>query len=108
MLDRFRILDLTDDRGHFCGMILAQLGAEVIAIEPPGGQRSRHQGPFAGDVRDPEKSLTYWAYNRAKQSLVLDLDESGDLERLEELAATADAVVASDGSNADLASLSRK
>ena len=39
MLSRFRILDLTDDRGHFCGMILAQLGAEVIAIEPPGGQR---------------------------------------------------------------------
>ena len=108
MLDRFRILDLTDDRGHFCGMILAQLGADVIAIEPPGGQRSRYQGPFAGDVRDPEKSLTYWAYNRAKQSLVLDLDDNEDLERLEELAATADAVVASDGSNADLASLSRK
>ena len=108
MLDRFRILDLTDDRGHFCGLILALLGADFISIDPPGCQRSRFQGPFAGDVRDPEKSLTYWAYNRAKQSLVLDLDDNEDLERLEELAATADAVVASDGSNADLASLSRK
>ena len=39
LLSRYRILDLTDDRGHFCGMILAQLGAEVIAIEPPEGQR---------------------------------------------------------------------
>ncbi|MDP6863543.1 MAG: CoA transferase [Acidimicrobiales bacterium] len=108
MLDRFRILDLTDDRGHFCGMIMAQLGAEVIAIEPPEGQRSRYQGPFAGDVPDPEKSLTHWAYNRAKQSLVLDLNEAEDLKRLEELAATADALVASDGSNVDLESLSRR
>ena len=53
MLDRFRILDLTDDRGHFCGMILAQLGAEVIAIEPPGGQRSRFQMPFACNKKYP-------------------------------------------------------
>ncbi len=89
-------------------MIMAQLGAEVIAIEPPEGQRSRYQAPFAGDVPDPEKSLTHWAYNRAKQSLVLDLNDTEDLKRLEELAATADAVVASDGSNVDLESLSRR
>jgi len=47
MLSPYRVLDLCDDRGHFAGFLLAQLGAEVIAVEPPGGQRSRHRGrPF--------------------------------------------------------------
>ncbi len=41
MLSHYRILDLTDDRGHFAGFLLAQLGADVIAVEPPEGQRSR-------------------------------------------------------------------
>ena len=105
MLDRFRILDLTDDRGHFCGMILAQLGAEVIAIEPPEGQRSRNHGPFAKGEGDPEKSLSHWAYNRGKHSLVLDLKSAEGLIRLEELAATADAVVVSKQDGLDLDNL---
>ena len=74
-------------------MVLAQLGAEVIAIEPPGGQRSRFQMPFAGNKKAPEKSLTHWAYNRGKHSLVLDLTQSSDMERFDERAATADAIV---------------
>ena len=86
-------------------MILAQLGAEVIAVEPPGGQRARHQGPYAKDSIDPEKSLTHWAYNRGKQSLVLDFENHRDLQRFEELAATADAVIDSGALDVDLASL---
>ena len=39
MLSSYRVLDLTDDRGHFAGLLFAQLGADVISIEPPGGQR---------------------------------------------------------------------
>ena len=105
MLERFRILDLTDDRGHFCGMILAQLGAEVIAVEPPQGQRSRYQGPFADEAENMEKSLTHWAYNRAKQSLVVDFDQPQDRQRFEDLAATADAVIVSDIELLDLESL---
>ena len=105
MLERFRILDLTDDRGHFCGMILAQLGAEVIAVEPPQGQRSRYQGPFADEAENTEKSLTHWAYNRAKQSLVVDFDQPQDRQRFEDLAATADAVIVSDIELLDLESL---
>ena len=53
MLSSYRVLDLTDDRGHFAGLLFAQLGADVIAIEPPGGQRSRHLAPFAGNSPDP-------------------------------------------------------
>lgn len=89
-------------------MILAQLGAEVIAIEPPEGQRARRQRPYANNTVDPEKSLTHWAYNRGKQSLTLNLADGRDLQRLEQLAATADAVIDSGASGIDLASLRGK
>lgn len=78
MLDGIRVLDLTDERGHLAGQILAGFGAEVIAVEPPGGQRARHLAPFVDDVADPEGSLVHWAANRAKRSVVLDLAGSAD------------------------------
>ena len=93
MLERYRILDLTDDRGHLAGMALAQLGAEVIAVEPPGGQRSRHQAPFAGEFADPERSLTHWAYNRGKKSVVLDLGTTEGEANFEQLLRGADGVI---------------
>lgn len=105
MLARYRILDLTDDRGHLAGMVLAQLGAEVIAIEPPGGQRARRLGPFAGTDPDPERSLTHWAYNRGKKSVVLDLSTQEDRHRLDELAAGADALIESGAGDLDVAAL---
>ena len=37
LLDSFRVLDLTDEKGFFCGKILADLGADVVKIEKPGG-----------------------------------------------------------------------
>ena len=46
MLSAYRVLDLTDYRGNLAGLLLAALGAEVIAIEPPGGSDSRRMGPF--------------------------------------------------------------
>lgn len=88
MLSPYRVLDLTDDRGHFAGFLLAQLGADVIAVEPPTGQRSRLAGPFAGDDPDLERSLTHWAYNRGKRSVVLD-----DTSELATLVAGADVLL---------------
>ena len=49
MLSPYRVVDLTDETGDFAGFVLAQLGAEVIAVEPDDGARSRYAGPFAGD-----------------------------------------------------------
>ncbi len=80
MLSPYRVLDLCDDRGQLAGHLLAHLGADLIAIEPTGGQRSRHDGPFAGDRPDPEGSLTHWAFNRGKRSVVL--EDPADLDRL--------------------------
>ena len=97
MLSSYRVLDLTDERGQLAGMILAQLGADVIAVEPPGGTRSRRIGPFHHDVDDPERSLVHWAWNRGKRSVVLDLADEADRERFRDLAAGADVLLESGG-----------
>ncbi|MEM7338527.1 MAG: CoA transferase [Actinomycetota bacterium] len=87
MLSPYRVLDLTDDRGHFAGFLLAQLGADVIVGEPPGGHRSRHRGPFVGGADDPERALLFWAYNRGKRSV-----ELASRSEATELAASVDIV----------------
>ena len=74
MLAHVRVLDLSDGGALLCGQILADLGADVIQIEPPGGAAARRLGPFAGGRARPERSLSWWAYARDKRSLVLDLD----------------------------------
>ncbi|MFN0029426.1 MAG: CoA transferase, partial [Acidimicrobiales bacterium] len=93
MLQHFRVLDLTDERGQLAGMILASLGAEVILVEPPGGSRSRGLGPFAGDEPGPERSLQHWAYNRGKQSVVLNPADPADVAALHTLLGSADVVL---------------
>lgn len=94
MLSGYRVLDLTDERGQLAGQTLADLGAEVILVEPPGGSRSRHIGPFVdGHEGDPENSLWFWSYNRGKRSVELDLDDPAGRDRFLELARTADLVI---------------
>jgi len=78
MLSGLRVLDLTDERGLVCGQILADLGADVVHVEPPGGSPARRLGPFAGDAPDADRSLTWWAYARNTRSVVLDVDAGRD------------------------------
>jgi benzylsuccinate CoA-transferase BbsE subunit len=73
MLSPYRVLDLTTNMSAICGAMLADLGADVIAVEPPGGSPLRHLGPFRHDEIDSENSLSWWAYSRNKRSIVLDL-----------------------------------
>ena len=68
-----RILDLCRPEGQLCGRLLADLGAEVIKVEPPGGDAGRRMGPFAGDAANPEASLSFAYFNANKKSVVLDL-----------------------------------
>lgn len=95
MLRAYRVLDLANEDGILCGQLLADLGCDVIAIEPPGGSSARLRGPFAGDVRDPERSLTWWAWARGKRSAVLDLASEADREELRRLARGADFLIES-------------
>jgi crotonobetainyl-CoA:carnitine CoA-transferase CaiB-like acyl-CoA transferase len=73
LLDGFRVLDVTDEKGFFCGRILGDLGADVIKIEKPGGDPARKIGPFYGKTPDPEKSLHWFAYNLNKRGITLDI-----------------------------------
>jgi len=73
-------------------MMLGDLGADVIKIEPPGGSASRRERPFLDAVEGAEKSLRFHAYNRNKRSVVLDLEASADRNILEVLIRGADFV----------------
>ena len=97
MLDQYRVLDLTDERGHIAGFMLAQMGAEVIAIEGPEGSPARKLAPFAHDVESEDTSLHHWAYNRGKKSVVLDITTTQGQQTLKDLAAGADILIESSG-----------
>lgn len=94
-LEPYRMLDLTNERGLLCGKIFADLGADVIKIEPPGGDRARNIGPFYRDARDPEKSLFWWAFNTGKKSITLNLETAEARQILKGLVMTADFLVES-------------
>ena len=96
MLDPYRVLDLTTERGLLCGQILADLGADVIKIEPPGGSSARKLGPFYQDREDAENSLYWWAYNRNKRGVTLDITRSEGQDMLRRLAQGAKFLIESD------------
>ena len=95
MLDGIRVLDLTDERGFVGGWMLAELGADVVAIEPPDGSPARRIGPFADDDEAPNRSLPWWAYARNKRSAVVELLSAAGRRSLRELAQRADIFIES-------------
>lgn len=92
-LTGIRVLDLADQKGVYCCKILADMGADVIKIEPPGGDPMRHIGPFLDGDRNPEKSLYWFHMNTNKRSVTLDLNTRDGIELLKRLAAGADVMV---------------
>ena len=74
MLSPYQVLDLTDEKGLFCGKLLGDLGADVIKVERPGGDPARNLGPFYNDEINPEKSLFWFAYNANKRGITLNLE----------------------------------
>jgi crotonobetainyl-CoA:carnitine CoA-transferase CaiB-like acyl-CoA transferase len=67
------VLDLTDVKGYMCGKVLADLGADVIKIEPPGGDIGRLTSPFFHDDPHSEKSLPWLFCNMNKRGITLDI-----------------------------------
>lgn len=93
-LDGLRVVDLTRVlSGPFCTMVLADLGAEVIKIEPPEGDPARTFAPFDDDDQVRAFGGYFQSVNRGKQSMVLDLGTDEGRERALELCSTADVVV---------------
>lgn len=95
MLNSRRVLDLTDEKGFLCGRILADLGADVIKIEKPGGEKTRNIGPFYHEITDPEKSLYWFAYNLNKRGITLNIEDREGQRILTRLVQTADFVIES-------------
>jgi len=94
-LENYRILDLTDEKGHLCGRILGDMGANVIKIEPPGGDPARNTGPFYHDEPHPEKSLSWFYTNANKRGITLNLETADGRQILKQLAERTDLVIES-------------
>ena len=92
-LSPYRVLDLTDEKGMLCGKILGDLGADVIKIEPPGGDPARKIGPFFRNHPDREKSLYWFHYNTNKRSITLNLQTMDGRGLFKKLSSTADIIV---------------
>ena len=90
-----RVLDLADEKGILCGKILGDLGADVIKLEPPGGDPARHNGPFYKDIPHPEKSLFWWYTNLNKRGITLNLETEDGRDLFRRLVRTADFVIES-------------
>src|SRR5262245_57534716 len=89
-----RVLDISQGVvGSYCTKFLADFGAEVIKIEPPGGESGRSYGPFPDDTADPERSALFLHLNTNKKSVTLDLRSSRGRDALRRLVGTADVVV---------------
>ena len=89
-LDGLRVLDFTRVlSGPYCTALLADLGADVLKIEPPQGDDYRHIGPF---YRDGSSAL-FETVNRGKRSVVLDLSDPAHRDLALDLAADADVMV---------------
>src|SRR5580704_721585 len=89
------VLDLTRVlAGPYCAMMLGELGARIIKIEPPGkGDDSRHYGPYLTAKSGKVKSGYFISVNRGKESIALDLKADGDRKIFEALLARADVLV---------------
>ena len=94
-LTGLRVLELTSEHAQFCGKLMADLGADVIKVEPPAGQETRNVGPFLEDEAHPERSLYFWHYNTSKRGVTLDLNSPNGQDIFRKLSATAGLVLES-------------
>ena len=94
LLSDVRVLDLGQRVSDpYCAKTLANMGADVIRVEPPDGDESRKMGPFPGNESHPEKSGVFLALNANKYGVTLDLGAPDDVQKLRELVKTVDIIV---------------
>ena len=92
-LSGLRVLEMADEKGQFCGKLMADLGAEVIKIEPAGGENTRNVGPFLDDVPHRDRSLSFWHYNTSKRGITLNLETPDGQQIFKRLADTVDIIL---------------
>ena len=92
-LSHLRVLEVGDKPASYAGHFLADLGADVVKIEPPGGAAERFEPPFAADVEGPDRGLSFIHFNANKRSVVMDLATEADRAAFLDLATTADILI---------------
>ena len=75
-LQGLQVVEFCDELGQLAGKLLADMGADVIKVERPGGSSARAVGPFVNDVPGPDRSLNFWYHNTNKRSVILDVEAS--------------------------------
>ena len=95
-LDGIRVIALTGERGAYCAKLLADLGADVFDVEPPGGSDERRLPPFLRS--DPSVSLHFLHFHRGRQSVVLDRGTPEGYDTFERLVASADVLIEDESS----------
>ncbi|GAB4326468.1 MAG: CaiB/BaiF CoA-transferase family protein [Dehalococcoidia bacterium] len=89
-----RVIELCDELGQLAGKLLADMGADVVKVEPPAGSSARRVGPFVKDIPGPNRSLNFWYYNTNKRSAVLDFEgDAGAMDVLRQLILHADVLI---------------
>lgn len=82
-LTGYRVLDLSGPLGVYCGKLMADMGADVVKVEPPGGDRMRYIEPFVNDQPGPNRSLYWLHFGTNRKSITLDVtsEDGGTLLR---------------------------
>ncbi|MBE0611375.1 MAG: CoA transferase, partial [Dehalococcoidia bacterium] len=88
-----RVIELCDELGQLAGKLLADMGAEVIKVEPPSGSTARAVGPFVDDIPGLNRSLNFWYHNTNKRSAVLDLESEAGAAAWKALVSKADIII---------------
>ena len=101
MLRDIRVLELSAPETMLAGRILADLGADIVTIEPPSGSAGRRMEPFLDDSPGLERSLTWHAMNRNKRGITLNLNSVDGRALLSTLAKNFDAILESAESGGD-------
>ena len=92
-LSGYRVLDLAGPMGVYCGKLMADMGADVIKVEPPGGDPMREIGPFIDGKPGPGRSLYWLHFNTNKRSVTLDTHSPEGAATLRKLALVSDVVL---------------
>lgn len=90
-----RVLEVGDAYGQWAAKLLADLGADVIKVEPPDGSDERRVGPFYEDVPDRNGSLAFWHCNTSKRGITLNLETEDGKNMLRRLIASVDVLIES-------------
>jgi crotonobetainyl-CoA:carnitine CoA-transferase CaiB-like acyl-CoA transferase len=93
LLPGYRVLDLTSSMGAFCGKLLRDLGMDVIKVEPPSGDPTRAEPPFAHGHADREGSLRFAYLNAGKRGITLDITKDSGRKLLMDLVERSDIVL---------------